>query len=48
MICFKDKTFCGSPDCTGKCGRKMTPEEEAECENQTLPVMYAPFCGDNN
>lgn len=52
MKCFLDRTFCASKDCQNKCGRKMTVEE-AELlyrvsKEDTLPVSYAYFCGENH
>ena len=49
MITFKDKTYCSSPGCTNKCGRKMTELEKnilkANAANDIhLPVCYAYFC----
>lgn len=54
MICFKDKTFCASPDCNNECGRKMTDEEKEELKVANLPenwdgmlgVSYRYFCGE--
>lgn len=50
MICFKDKTFCASPNCKNECGRKMTDEEKEQLEkmNETnwVGVMQAYFCGE--
>ena len=48
MLCYMDRTFCGSethkPDCT----RKMTPEEEERslkfCEETGIGVAYSNFC----
>jgi hypothetical protein len=51
---FKDKTFCASPGCTGKCGRKMTHTERSQLRGITkmigkaYPVAYAYFCGEPN
>lgn len=28
-ICFRDITFCSSPNCKDKCGVKLTPEIES-------------------
>lgn len=55
-ICFKDQTFCASPNCTNECGRKITPELQREYEEANLPndwngmlgVSYAYFCGEPN
>ena len=46
---FKDKTFCASPNCTNKCGRKMTEEETKELQeinrklrNEVLDIWINP------
>lgn len=44
MICYKDRTFCGSKNCQNKCGRKITPEQIAHAESLELPIAYANFC----
>lgn len=45
MICYKDKTFCASPQCKNECGRKMTKDEEREAKQLNLEVSSAYFCG---
>lgn len=45
MICFRDRTWCASPDCKGDCGRKMTPELKAEAKKVELPISWGLFCG---
>jgi hypothetical protein len=53
-ISFKDKTFCASPGCMNKCGRKMTGAEVVELNKANAPnkwngellVSYAYFCGE--
>lgn len=44
MINFKDKTFCSSPHCKNKCGRKMTQKDANDTLKAGLPVSYHPFC----
>lgn len=54
MMCFKDQTFCASPDCNNACGRKMTDELKEEYVRANapdkwdglLPVSYNYFCGE--
>jgi hypothetical protein len=47
---FKDKTFCASPNCKNKCGRKMTENEKDQYIQMvsrlhfSIPVSYAYFC----
>lgn len=45
---FRDKTFCASPDCTNKCGRKMTEIESAQLAQaaEGTLVSYSYFCGE--
>lgn len=45
---FLDKTFCSSPNCQNKCGRKMTDQEDYYRLNVwgDLPVAIAKFCDD--
>lgn len=45
-MCFNDRTYCASPDCENKCGRKMTIVEEQEAVQSGLPVSYGYFCGE--
>jgi len=45
-ICFRDKTFCQSPNCKNECGRKMTEEEKKQLERHPMPVCYGYFCGE--
>ena len=45
MYCYKDRTFCASPNCENECGRKMTEYERKEAQQQELPVCSAYFCG---
>ena len=52
MICFLDRTFCSSPNCTGKCGRQWTPELQARAKEWWKglegepPVAFSNFCKD--
>jgi hypothetical protein len=50
MICYKDKTFCVSPSCTNKCGRKLTPEIKEAAQKWwgmegEAPIAISCFCG---
>jgi len=45
MLCYKDKTFCASPNCENECGRKLFAEDEETARLQDLPVCFAYFCG---
>ena len=46
MICYLDKTFCASPNCTNKCGRKITEDDRAKAIRMNLPIASAYFCGE--
>jgi hypothetical protein len=50
MMCFKDRTFCKSPECQNECGRKMTDDEKKELDraitaDNNLLVSWGYFCG---
>ncbi len=42
---YLDRTFCASPDCKNKCGRKMTEKEKNRMPDYEQ-VSYAYFCGE--
>lgn len=49
MICYRDKTFCRSPGCQNKCGRKLTDKIREEARKWWLQVTKgreedAPIC----
>jgi hypothetical protein len=45
MMCFRDRTWCASPECQGECGRKMTPEILSEAKKSPFPISWGMFCG---
>ena len=53
-ICFKDRSYCASPNCTNACGRMMTDEEHEEYirvnapdqQDGMLGIMYGYYCGE--
>ncbi len=56
MMCFLDRTFCGSPNCKGECGRAWTPELSERAEKWwnpkdepekrgMAPIALSYFCG---
>lgn len=49
MICYRDMTFCVSPDCTNECGRKLTPEIQEAAKKwwggDDAPIAMSCFCG---
>jgi len=48
MLCFRDVTYCASPNCLNACGRKMTEEIKAEAKKQPYPISFANFCDSEN
>ena len=45
--CFLDYTYCGSENCTNKCGRKMSKEiADAISKIPYSRVAYSDFCED--
>lgn len=45
--CFRDKTYCASPDCQNKCGRKMSAEIESILKADKYGrTSWAYFCGE--
>ena len=47
-ICYKDRTFCASPNCKNECGRKITEHEKLEAIINDVPVCYSYICGNND
>ncbi len=43
MYCFKDITFCVSPTCENRCGRKYT-EVLREQNKDNMPISASYFC----
>lgn len=50
---YKDTTYCASPTCTNKCGRKPSDElmrmqqEHLNTYGQHLPLWWSYFCGED-
>ena len=45
--CFRDKTYCASPNCKNECGRKMSSEIESILKADKYGrTSYAYFCGE--
>ncbi len=44
MPYYKDITFCASPNCQNKCGRKITEAERQEAYALEAFICYAYFC----
>lgn len=51
MICYLDQTFCGSPNCQGKCGRQFTAAHREAARKwwgkDGAPVAFADLCDEN-
>lgn len=45
MLCFRDRTYCRSPNCTNECGRKLTQEILDAADRVDMPVSTSYFCG---
>ena len=45
MQCFRDQTFCVSPNCKNDCGRQLTLEIRLAASGANLPISTAYFCG---
>jgi hypothetical protein len=52
MICYLDRTFCVSPNCENKCGRKLTDEIRQAARvwwgSDNAPIAMGWFCGEVN
>lgn len=46
MLCYRDKTFCRSPNCKNKCNRKITDQERGEAIRLEMPIAWGYFCGE--
>lgn len=54
MMCYKDRTYCASPNCKNECGRQLTDEDRqkalkwwASPKNPTgegFPLAVSHFC----
>lgn len=51
MLCYMDRTYCVSPGCVDKCGRKLTDKIRAEAVawwgGEGAPIAMSDFCDDN-
>jgi len=45
MRCYKDRTYCASPECKNECGRKLSKEEEESTRGKNVYIAYSYFCG---
>jgi len=46
MKCYRDRTYCKSPNCKNECNRKMSEYEKRAAWELDVPVSYAYFCGE--
>ncbi len=46
MMCYKDKTFCASPNCKNECGRQMTDQQRVEAVRLGLFISWGYFCSE--
>ncbi len=45
--CWRDKTYCASPNCTNECGRKMGARiKYLMSVDEHNSISYAYFCGE--
>ena len=44
MICYRDKTYCGSEVAVHTCGREITQREIEHAERIGVPIAYSNFC----
>lgn len=48
MICYRDRTFCVSKNCTNECGRQLTPEIVEDAKKwwggDDAPIAQGTFC----
>ena len=51
MLCYRDRTFCGSPNCKNECGSKFTQQDQLNAVKwwggEDAPVAFSEFCDDN-
>jgi hypothetical protein len=44
MLCYRDRTYCGSEKHLPDCKRIITAEELKDAEKIGLPIAYAKYC----
>lgn len=45
--CYRDKTYCASPNCKNECGRKISDElRKLLAQDEHSRASYAYFCGE--
>lgn len=48
MMCFRDKTYCQSPNCINDCGRQLTNEVKESAIRADMPIACGYFCGESD
>jgi hypothetical protein len=48
MLCYRDKTFCVSENCTNECRRQLVEEDRKEADRLGLPISVAEYCDKGN
>lgn len=52
MICYKDRSYCGSKVEEHTCGREFTEEDAIDAEkwwgSKDYPVAYIKYCEEND
>lgn len=46
MLCYRDRSYCGSDVDTHTCGREITQEEIDHAGEIGLPIAYMDYCSD--
>lgn len=44
MLCYKDRSYCGSKTHNPDCDRQITPEELEHAKEIGLPIAYMDAC----
>ena len=45
MLCYKDRSYCVSPDCKNDCRRQLTEEIHQEARDMNMHLSVGYFCG---
>ena len=45
MVCYKDRSYCVSPDCKNDCKRQLTEEIRQGARDMNMPLSVGYFCG---
>ena len=51
MMCYRDTTFCSSPNCKNECGREFTEWDKEGARKwwggDDAPIAFSEFCDEN-